>query len=194
MALHIDHDVCVLCMRCIEECPYSALTEEDDRIVVGEECTLCGACVRACPVDAISLDEADRGGPAADWAGVLVYGEHHGGRLHHVTLELVGKGAELGAALGEPLEVVVVGHELDGLAAQLRGLPVDALHLVDRPELAEYADEPHGAALAHLIAARRPAIVLAGATARASGRRSRPRWRRAPLRWRISRRSRARWR
>jgi electron transfer flavoprotein alpha subunit len=100
------------------------------------------------------------------WRGVLIYGEHHEGRLHHVALELVGKGAELAEALDCPLEVVVLGDELGAIPGQLAGLPVDRVHLVQHAALADHRDGPCAEALARLIAEQRPEIVLAGATSR----------------------------
>ena len=99
-------------------------------------------------------------------SGVLVVAEHHVGRLHHVVLELVGKGAELAAARGCALEVAVLGDGLDGVPPQLAGCGVHTVHLVHHPALADHLDGPHSRALAWLIAARRPEIVLAGATSR----------------------------
>ncbi len=98
--------------------------------------------------------------------GIWVYGEHHAGRLHHVVLELAGKGAELAAARKCALQVVVMGEGLDGIERQLAGCGVSAVHLVEHPALAEHRDGPHSRALATLIEQRRPEIVLAGATAR----------------------------
>ncbi len=168
MRLEIDHEACVLCPRCIEECPYGALSEAAGRIVVSEACTLCGACVDVCPVEAIRLEREPAGEEAApppQHRGVWVYAEHHDGRLHPVVFELVGKGSELAGALACPLEVVAAGRGLDDLAEQLSGLPVDAVHLAEHPQLAKYTDDAHALAVAHLIGERRPAIVLAGATA-----------------------------
>lgn len=167
MPLHIDHDVCVLCSRCVEDCPYDALEEEEGRIRVTERCTLCGACVDVCPVNAIEVVEevADRT-EEAGYRGVWVYGEMEDGELHHVVFELLGKGAELADARDCALEVVAAGQGLDALPRQLDGFPVDAVHVVEHPALAEYRDGAHAAALAHLVTRHRPEIMLAGATAR----------------------------
>lgn len=166
MALRIDHAACTLCLRCIEECPYGALAQLKDRIAVSEACTFCGLCVEICPVAAISIEAKETERAEAGHGAVLVYGEHHEGRLHHVVFELIGKGAELAATLRCPLEVVVAGHGLPDVCAQLAGLAVDTVHLMEHPALAEYRDGPFGRTLAHLIGELRPAIVLAGATGR----------------------------
>jgi electron transfer flavoprotein alpha subunit len=166
MALRIDHEACVLCGRCIEVCPFGALSDDGGRIVVSDACTLCGACVPECPVEAISLPEGAASAAEAPAGGaVWVYGEQHDGRLHHVVFELIGKAVELASDLGRPVEVVTLGHGLDGLASQLAGLPVRALHVVDHPALAHASDGPCARALAHLVRQARPDIVLAGATA-----------------------------
>jgi electron transfer flavoprotein alpha subunit len=167
MALRIDHEACVFCGRCVKECPFGALSEEEGRIAVGEACTLCGACVDVCPVDAISIEEAERPAPVGvPSAGpVWVYGEHHEGRFHHVVLELIGKGAELARQLGQPLEVIALGG-CRAPEAQLAGLPVDALYLVEAEGLGDYRDGPAARVLAHVARERRPGILLAGATSR----------------------------
>ncbi len=167
MTLHIDHDVCIMCSRCVEECPYGALTEEGERLRVNELCTLCGACVEVCPVNAIEVVEEPRDATEpADHSGVWVYGEVERGALHPVVFELLGIGADLAEARDGALEVVAAGSGLDALARELSGYPVEAVHLVEHPALVEYRDGAYAAALAHLVRRRRPEILLAGATAR----------------------------
>ena len=168
MSLHINHDDCVLCDRCAEACPYDAIEQdaETGRIRVTDRCNLCGACVDECPVGAITLDETDDAGDSQTGGGVWVYGEHHDGRFHQVVFELIGKGSELASRLSCPLEVAAAGHGLEGLAGQLAGYPVAALRVAEHPALAEFRDGPHARAISRLIRDGRPAIVLAGATAR----------------------------
>ena len=167
MALHIDHEVCVLCSRCVEECPYAALEEEDGKVRVTARCTLCGACVAVCPVNAIALEQSEReAGPERAEGGIWVYGEHHGGHLHPVVFELIGKASQLADDRSCPLGVALVGERLDDLAEQLAGYPVDAAYLAEHPALGDYRDGRHSRALAGLIRQYHPEIVLAGATDR----------------------------
>jgi electron transfer flavoprotein alpha subunit len=167
MALRIDHEACAFCGRCVQECPFGALSEEGGQIAVNENCTLCGACVDVCPVTAISIEESAEAAPGDEPAAgaVWVYGEHHDGRFHHVVFELVGKGAALARQLGQPLEVVALGG-CEAPEAQLAGLPVDTLHLVEAEGLGEYRDGPAARLLAHMARERKPGILLAGATSR----------------------------
>ncbi len=167
MALRIDAEACVLCGRCVRECPFGALSRVADEIEVSETCTLCGRCVEVCPVDAITLETSEAAAPSTDgYSGVWVYGERHGGGFHHVVYELIGKGAELAADLGCGLDVVCIGGAQFDPAESLVGLPVGAVHVVEHPDLAVYRDGPIAQAIAGLARKLRPEIILAGATAR----------------------------
>jgi dihydroorotate dehydrogenase subfamily 1 len=51
----IDGDKCILCNRCVNVCPYRALSREDDTIIVDQEkCFGCTLCQSICPKKAIS--------------------------------------------------------------------------------------------------------------------------------------------
>ncbi len=167
MPLRIDHHLCTLCLRCVEECPYAALEEVDGTVRVTERCTLCGACVDVCPVDAIALraEEQPSGAEQAE-GGVWVYGEHHGASLHPVVFELIGKAAQLARDRSRPLGIALLGHRLGNLMDQFAGFPVDVVYLMEDVALADYADGRYSRALAGLVRQYRPEIVLAGATDR----------------------------
>ena len=54
---------------------------------------MCRMCLRNCPSQAIS-EQVDAPQPQIDksqWHDILVYVEHSDGRIHPVTLELIGK-------------------------------------------------------------------------------------------------------
>ena len=56
--IQIDRDQCMLCERCIENCPYGGFRREGDRILVqSRKCTACHRCIAMCPRDAIDLIE-----------------------------------------------------------------------------------------------------------------------------------------
>lgn len=51
---HIITDDCLACGACIETCPVSAISEQDDKVVISaDDCIDCGACEDGCPVGAI---------------------------------------------------------------------------------------------------------------------------------------------
>ncbi|NYT06424.1 MAG: 4Fe-4S dicluster domain-containing protein [Methanomicrobiales archaeon] len=54
----IDRDACMLCERCIENCPYGVFRREGDRIMIdSRKCTACHRCIAMCPRDAITMEE-----------------------------------------------------------------------------------------------------------------------------------------
>jgi len=54
----IDRDQCMLCERCVEECPYGVFRRNGERMSVNSrQCTACHRCIAMCPRDAINLEE-----------------------------------------------------------------------------------------------------------------------------------------
>jgi electron transfer flavoprotein alpha subunit len=81
-----------------------------------------------------------------------------------VTAELLAKADALAAALGAPLEAVVVGAAAD--AAELGRAGADRVLVADDPALEPYTTEAHAAVLAAAIRARCPRLVLLASTVR----------------------------
>ena len=56
--ISVDRDQCMLCERCITECPYGVFRRNGERIAVNSrQCTACHRCIAMCPRDAIDLEE-----------------------------------------------------------------------------------------------------------------------------------------
>jgi ferredoxin len=54
----VDLDKCVGCEECLNGCPTSAITMENNKAKVdADTCVECGTCVGACPEHAISEEE-----------------------------------------------------------------------------------------------------------------------------------------
>ena len=50
-------DECISCGACEAECPVTAISEGDDKYVIGPEtCIECGTCADVCPVAAPAQD------------------------------------------------------------------------------------------------------------------------------------------
>ncbi|MDL2245771.1 electron transfer flavoprotein subunit alpha/FixB family protein [Parabacteroides sp. OttesenSCG-928-J18] len=95
---------------------------------------------------------------------LFVYCEIEDGIVADVSLELLTKGRGLATTLGCQLEAVAVGHQLDGIAAQVFPYGVDVLHLFDDARLAPYTSLPHTSVLVTLFKEEKPQIALMGAT------------------------------
>jgi glutamate synthase domain-containing protein 2 len=56
--VQIDQEQCMLCGRCIENCPFGVFRLDNNRIRVNSrQCVACHRCVAMCPRDAISIKE-----------------------------------------------------------------------------------------------------------------------------------------
>ena len=84
--------------------------------------------------------------------------------LQRVSLELLGKGAELAQSLGMGLGAVLMGAEVGGLARELLEHGAERVYLAEDPALGLYDSEAYTQVLATLAKERQPEIVLLGAT------------------------------
>lgn len=54
----VDHDQCMLCGRCVDNCSYNVYRMEDGKIRVNSRnCVACHRCISQCPRDAIMISE-----------------------------------------------------------------------------------------------------------------------------------------
>jgi len=102
------------------------------------------------------------------YRGVWVYIEHERGRVHPVSLELLGEGRKLADALGVELAGVVLAGRADDGATQRCRLAfeygADLCYLMRGDVLADYRNQPYTRGLTELVEAYRPEILLLGAT------------------------------
>lgn len=107
-----------------------------------------------------ALAGAPAGGDAPTW--VVVEAGPRG--LRRVTRELLAKADALKAALGGAVEAVVIGDDVAPDVLARAG--ADRVLVARGAGLLPYGTESHAAVLAEAIRARRPRLVLLGATAR----------------------------
>jgi len=92
---------------------------------------------------------------------VLVVAEHLRGKLSDITFELLGRGRTLAKELGGTCAVALIGGT-DAMVAELGA--ADRVVRVDGAGLEQFNPETHAAALAAVVAAKQPRIVLVGYT------------------------------
>ncbi len=166
MGLLYDRDKCTGCMLCVKVCNFGAIEKDGDKVKFDfDKCVLCGSCEEVCPVDAITIERKIVDKEAlAEYKDVWVFCETHEGRLRSVGRELVSKGRELADKLGERLVAVLIGHEIEGLAEGLIHQGADKVLVVDDKIFEHYSTDAYAIAMTSLIAPRKPAVVLFGAT------------------------------
>lgn len=100
-----------------------------------------------------------------DYKGeVWVVAEHRGDVVHPATFELIGKARELADSLETKVGVVIAGHQLRSIPQELIAGGADNVYVIDDPLLAEFDPIAHHKAVADVIGAYRPQIVLYAAT------------------------------
>lgn len=164
--IQVITEKCVGCQLCLKSCPYGAISMKERIAVIDYAiCTLCGACVGACKFDAIILRRERQGTEDLDsYHGVWVVAEQKAGQIQSVTYELLGAGRSLADQREVELAAVLIGDQLEELAADLISHGADRVFMASSPALTEYLDEPYSRILARLIREKKPEIVLTGAT------------------------------
>ncbi len=175
---------CIGCGRCEPSCPVNAITYNDkgEPIIDLEKCIGCMKCVKVCPVDAIEkfLPEGEAPSPEAEeegleavgedaaakrlWRGVWVFVEQMDGRAEPVSWQLLGKGKELAKDLNVELAAVVLGNDVEHLAAEAWGYGADKVYLIDEPVLRDYRVETYLRSMTSLVDKYSPEVLLIGAT------------------------------
>jgi len=96
---------------------------------------------------------------------IVAFAEHRDGKLRRPSLEAVSEARRLAGPLKASVHAVLVGSGIEGLASELGAHGADTVHVFDQAELAAYATEPYARALAQVIAAEKPSVVLVPFTA-----------------------------
>lgn len=100
----------------------------------------------------------------ADYQDVWVIAEQNEGKIHPVTIELVGEGRKLADALGKKLAVVVPGADAEDEAQKLLHYNVDKVYYIKHPLLKDFSTEGYALSISELILKKKPEVVLLGAT------------------------------
>ena len=156
---------CTGCGLCSQVCPFGAIEMKDGKPELNAACKVCGICVKNCPEKAIlkletKVDSVDK----SQWNDILVFAEVSGGRLHPVSLELIGKGLELARPVGYRVKAVLVGCGVTGFAEELRHYGVSEVAVYDDEALSYFRADAYAACVEDYIKYAHPSVVLVGAT------------------------------
>ena len=156
---------CSGCGRCADLCPFGAIDMKDGRPELNAACKVCGICVKNCPEKAIlkletRVDSVDK----SEWNDILVFAEVSGGRLHPVSLELIGKALELAKTVGYKVKAVLTGCKVTEFAEELGHYGVSETAVYDDEALSYFRADAYAACAEDYINYARPSAVLIGAT------------------------------
>ncbi len=114
----------------------------------------------------MKLSELDR---ADNYNDVWVLGEIAEGKVHRVTLELLGKAKDLAEkriSAGSKVVCLLLGHQLDGLEKELFSHHADKVIIVDDEALKFFNDSIHASVVTRLVNKYKPEIMISGATSK----------------------------
>lgn len=102
-----------------------------------------------------------------EYRHVWVFMEFEHGKIHPVSLELLGEGRKLADKLGVELAVTVLGADRQALcdaAAEGFSVGADVAYIAAHPTLKDYRNEPYTKVMTDLVNTFKPEILLLGAT------------------------------
>lgn len=99
-----------------------------------------------------------------DWKGIWVYLEQVDGVVERVSWEMLGKARELADKSREELTGVFLGQDLENLADEAIKRGADRVIVAEDNSLERYSWEAYSKVIADLVKARKPGILLIGAT------------------------------
>jgi electron transfer flavoprotein alpha subunit len=97
-------------------------------------------------------------------SGIWVFLEHEDGEIVPVSRELLGKARELAGRSESSLTGLVMGNDVEDVAAKASRLDLDRVLTVPHPRLEPFTAEANSFAAAAAIRAQRPDVLLMGAT------------------------------
>lgn len=187
--LSLDASLCNLCKKCIEVCPFGAISLKNGCLEISLECRLCLQCVNNCPKGAIVLvrESADRVRsdglsqvgisqenmsqanvsqvfPVQSYKGIMVFAEFCDGQFEPVTYELLGKARELADKVAQKVICVTIGLAVQEAAAELLHHGVDKVLVYDAPFLEHFIADVYADVLEHAVRRELPSVLLIGAT------------------------------
>jgi len=128
-------------------------------------CKVCGICLKTCPCQAIiQLEPKAHSVDKSQWQGILVLAEQSAGKLHPVSLELVGKARQLAACGGYEVSAVVLGKDIAACAQELLHYGVGSVFAYEDSALSFFRADVFAECAEDCIRALRPSVVLVGAT------------------------------
>lgn len=165
MGIKVIYEKCILCRKCIDECPFGAIEIKENKIEINEKCTLCTLCIKVCPEQALLKEEKEREEiNLKDYKGIWFFAETKDGEINRVSYEMLNAAKKLKKKLNEEISGVIFGKNVKEKAKQLIKKGAEKVYLIDDDIFSNFKEEIFSSAFAYLIKKYKPNIVIAAAT------------------------------
>lgn len=100
----------------------------------------------------------------AAFQNVWVFCEQRQGKLMQTSLELISEGRKLADELKAKLCGILLGENIEGLAAELGGYGADTVYVCDSPLLRDYTTDAYAKVIVDCVQSMKPEVLLFGAS------------------------------
>ena len=100
----------------------------------------------------------------AEYAGMSVFVQHQNGKVHPVSIELIGEARQLAQKANSPLYAVILGNKIDEIIDAISHYGVDRIFYYEHELLQHYSTEAYTKIMCEFIRSQKPEAVLFGAT------------------------------
>ncbi len=145
-------------------CPFGAISYNGQELEISAACKMCKLCTKRSGGAIEYRDDEVKTVDKSLFRGVLVYAEVTDGKIHRVTLELLGKARELADVISHPVYALLIGNGVETAARELLRYGADRVFVYDDVAFADFRIEPYTAAFCDFIEREKPSSILVGAT------------------------------
>ena len=100
----------------------------------------------------------------AAFKNVWVFCEQRQGKMMPTTFELISEGRKLADELGVELCGILLGDDVDGIAAELGGYGADRVYVYNSPLLKHYTTDAYTKVIVDAVEEFKPEIMIYGAS------------------------------
>ncbi|HHX00240.1 MAG TPA: electron transfer flavoprotein subunit alpha/FixB family protein [Acholeplasmataceae bacterium] len=145
-------------------CPFNAIEWDGEKVSINSNCRICKICVRKEPtifsLEQDQVVEIDK----SKWVGVGVFIEHYQGKIHPVSLELIGKAKELASVVNHPIYAVIFTDDVSKFGDELLAYGVDKVYAYEDSRLKHFNVQIYTNMMEDFINKVKPSVILYGGT------------------------------
>ncbi len=147
----------------LEVCPFGSISYKNNLLDIDSGCKMCRQCVKKYG-EIFSLDAEAKSFDKSKWQNIAVYVEIFDGKIHNVSLELLGEARKLAEKVGQKVIAVVIGSNLLEIVETLRGYSADEIYVYDSENLKSFSYENYMRCVDDFIGSTHVSAMLFGAT------------------------------